>query len=323
MNNEVIDSMHHKLKTQVNRLNSANYKYFHAELLQFWSFLKSHPFFGAVLEHLESLSRPAITSEVNEFFSKLGKNPEPLIYDNHTERVISSYLLCKKCAELGFAEHLAEFRIGFVFCRRGEEESVDVFKTRILEPLWSYLEEQIDDGGIALALLRRYKQKCEWFERNPVYQLATSDTKQGERSLQFHLFNYLHDQGLNFWIEPASASGEIDLIVDQQGDNRLLADTKVFTGDTGYIVKGFAQIYQYTLDYNEGFGYLVIFKTCENGIDFDLDRSLSAGSIPCLSHNNKTIFLLVIDVFPYDKPASKRGQLKTKKISKDDLIKSL
>ena len=56
----------------------------------------------------------------------------------------------------------------------------------------------------------------------------------------------------------------------QVGDERLIADAKVFGPETGkgYIGQGFRQVYQYTCDYNQAIGYLVIFNTSEKQLNF-------------------------------------------------------
>ena len=144
----------------------------------------------------------------------------------------------------------------------------------------------------------------------------------GEKLLAKNLYEYLYDQGIDFFIEPASISGEVDLISSQNSDDPLLADIKIFnpekSKDKRYICNGFNQVYTYTLDYNESFGYLVIFNTCETDLRFSLSNQEI--STPFVLHNNKTIFLITIDIFPYSKSASKRGVLKTIEITERELI---
>lgn len=139
------------------------------------------------------------------------------------------------------------------------------------------------------------------------------------------LYEYLHDQGLQLHVEPESASGRVDMITSQTGKDRLVADAKLFNPergqDRGYLVKGFRQVYDYTKDFNESFGYLVIFKTCEQ--DLSIPTQHQDSSVPFVIHNNKTIFLLVIDIFDYPESASKRGKLKTYEITSAQFVESL
>lgn len=99
-----------------------------------------------------------------------------------------------------------------------------------------------------------------------------------------------------------------------------LADAKIFSDTTpkAYIAKAFHQVYQYTLDYNQPFGYLVIFKTCEDDLKFPMAGQEQ--SVPFLVQNNKTIFFVVIDICKHEATASKRGILKTIEITEADLI---
>ena len=179
--------------------------------------------------------------------------------------------------------------------------------------------------GFILSILRHYKHKCEWFQRNKLYNIWEKDTRRGEKNLALHLYEYLHDQGITFFIEPSSVSGEADLVASQGDDEPLIADAKIFdpekSKDKQYIAKGFRQIYDYTLDYNEPVGFLVIFKTCEENLKFGLAHA-SQGT-PYIQHNGKTIFFVTIDIFPYEESASKRGKLKYVELSEEDLYRVL
>ena len=149
--------------------------------------------------------------------------------------------------------------------------------------------------------------------------------RKAESTLAFDLYEYLHDQGIDFSIEPKSASGRPDLITEQVGDNKLVADAKVFWPERSkgkpYIISGFNQVYTYLRNYNEPFGYLVIFKMCEDDLKFMVPTTTAM--FPSLSHNNKTIFFIVVDICEYDGTASKRGQLKVHEITGEDLIQAV
>jgi hypothetical protein len=64
----------------------------------------------------------------------------------------------------------------------------------------------------------------------------------------------------------------------------------------------------------------VIFKL----IDKDLRFSLSASSrnVPVVFYNHKTIFLIIIDIYPYPKPVSQRDPLRAVEITEEELISS-
>jgi hypothetical protein len=173
-----------------------------------------------------------------------------------------------------------------------------------------------------LVLLKRYKHKCEWFVRDQLFRLWEGQTEKGEKVLAKHFYEYLYDQGIDFHIEPSSASGEIDLLGDQVGDDRLVADAKIFNPDKGrgkaYLAKGFNQIYKYLLDYNESVGYLVIFNTSDKDLAFALSTQQS--SAPYLRLNHKTIYFITINISPRLESASKAGRVYSVQITDEDLI---
>lgn len=312
MNGEYTQNLRYKLQKRVRKLNSTgNPDLFHFGLQRFWRFLVDEPLFLGIMEEL-AVRCPQMESEA------LSIEPgRAVVGDTEIEHAALSYFVLKRCAE---SDSRSEYNIGFAYDR---SHPIDGFKENVLEPLHEYLDEQIDDQRMILALLRRYKHKCEWFQAESVYKEWESDTVRGEKSLALHLYEYLYDQGIDFHIEPSSAVGEADLVAAQNTDDPLIADVKIFNpakskGKT-YIAQGFNQVYLYTLTYNEPTGYLVIFNTSGKDLKFAVKQQ--AQSAPFVIHNNKTIFIVVIDIYPHEAPASKRGVLETIEITEQDLIR--
>lgn len=317
MNSEYVQNLRYKLQKRYRRLNSADHTTFHFALKQFWGFLKSYPMVAGILEDMERRYAPGEAEA-----ERIVNHREGLLFEDETENAGTSYFVIKKCVESD--DQMKEIGIGTLYSSQGEyNELVDVFRSIFAEPFYEYIDEQLDDQRAILALLRRYKQKCEWFQRDKLFQLWQSDTIRGEKLLSLQLYEYLHDQGMDILIEPASVSGEVDLIAAQKTEDPLIADAKIFNPDKGkgkdYIARGFNQIYLYTLDYNEPFGYLIIFKTCEEDLRFALANKTQ--STPFVMHNNKTVFLVTVDICPHETSASKRGLLKTVEITEQDLIR--
>lgn len=223
--------------------------------------------------------------------------------------------------------------IGHSFARnaRKHDEALEFFKDVFIEPLYEYIDEQLDDQRALLGLLRRYKHHCEWFRRSDALDIYEEEKargnesgkkSRGEKRLSLHLYEYLHNQGLTFSVEPTSVSGEADLSAAQDSDDPLIAEVKIFDPDANknkaYILSGFNQVYQYTLDYNEPFGYLVIFKTCEEGLAIASGQQEQSTSF--IVFNGKTIFFVIVDLHPHVKSASKRGKLKSYVITEEELV---
>ena len=153
--------------------------------------------------------------------------------------------------------------------------------------------------------------------------LWESDTKHGEHLLAFNMYEYLYDCGIEFHIEPTSASGEPDMISRQAGSpNPLIADAKIFNPERSkgksYLARGFHQVYKYACDYNEAIGHLIIFNTYPRPIRFALRNP--SETVPRVVYNHKTIFLLEVDLFPHSEPASKRGIPDAVEITEEELI---
>jgi hypothetical protein len=318
MDSDYIQHIRYKLQKRLKRLNSADFQAFHWVLLQTWGFLQENEVTKGILDDIENRF-PQIEQEADKTLAG-----QPQVGSSEGENDAISYWVVKKCALS--KEQGVEIGVGQSLSQAGKyDDCIESFRQTYVETLFDYIDEQIDDKRMTLALLKKFKHRCEWFRRMQLFRICKEDTKQGERNIAFILYEYLHDQGLQFHIEPQSDSGRVDLISAQSGKDRLVADAKIFNPESGqnpsYIVKGFRQIYEYTKDFNEPFGYLVVFKTCEQ--DLSIPTQNQESGIPFIVHNNKTIFIVVIDIFPYDESASKRGRLKAHEILPAQFVESL
>jgi hypothetical protein len=259
--------------------------------------------------------------EASEKANRVVDEAQGLVGDSELESAALALAVLRRCSALDTSTR-KEVEIGARYGASKAPDSADRFREYLVEPLYEYVDEQLDNQRLMLGLLRRYKQKCEWFQRQELYETWVTDTVRGERKLALHLYEYLHDQGLQFYIEPWSASGEIDLIAGQESAEPLLADAKIFNPDRShgkpYIVAGVHQLYAYTLNYNESSAYLVIYNT--SPVDLHLALSGDALSVPYVVINNKTLWLVVVDIYPHAETASKRGKAQSVEITEGDLL---
>lgn len=200
-------------------------------------------------------------------------------------------------------------------------QTLDLFRESYLEPFYEFIDEQVEDRNIILAELIRFKHTTEWFRREDLWRRWTNNSARGEWQLTLALCEFLYKQGIEFSIEPTSASGEADLVSIQQTKDPLVADVKVFdpTSSRGsaYIKKGFHQVYRYLHDYNKPVGYLIVFRVTDKQIH--ISTSEEPVDIPRVSVADKTIFVIQIDIFPHKEPASGRPVSDIEEISEDEL----
>jgi hypothetical protein len=318
MDSEYVQFVRYKLQKRLKRLNSADFQGFYFTLVQVWGFLQENEITKGILDDLERRF-PNCEQDADKTLAGQAQ-----VGTTEGENDAICYWVVKKCAIGGKTD--VAISIGHCLSQEGKYDAcIEAFRLTYVEPLFDYIDEQIDDKRTTLVLLKKFKHRCEWFHREEMFERFKEDTGKGESVLAIRLYQYLHDQGIQFQIEPQSSSGRVDLISAQSGKDRLVADAKLFNPDRGqdrgYIIKGFRQVYDYTRDFNESFGYLVIFKTCEQDLAIPTQRQES--SIPFITHNNKTIFLVVIDIFDYPESASKRGKLQAYEITPQQFVESL
>ncbi|OYD17363.1 hypothetical protein CH330_00315 [candidate division WOR-3 bacterium JGI_Cruoil_03_51_56] len=316
MNTDLVQAIRYKLQKRMVRLGSTEYRVFHLTLKQFWGFLRSHDVLQGILEDL-----PRRVPDAAGTADRIVGKQEGLFFDDELENAAVAYHVLRLC--VGSNNPDAEFNLGLAYGARDADDALDKFRALFLEPFYEYIDEQLDDQRAILAVLRRYKQKCEWFQRERLHTLWRENTSRGEHLLGYHLYEYLHDQGLEFVIEPLTASGRPDLVSAQASDDPLVADVKVFDGKTrnkSYIAAGFNQVYLYTRDCNQPFGYLVVYNVSDTDLKLVLPHQEQ--STPFLVHNAKSIFVLTIDINPSLPSASKRGKVKCVELTEKDLVET-
>lgn len=211
--------------------------------------------------------------------------------------------------------------IGWIFCHG--LSNVDSITRCTLEalfrPFWKYIDEKVDGMDSLLYLLSKFKLETEWFEKKNLYEFYQEDTRIGEKILDSTLRKFLFNKGLDFpFSQPLSPSGRTDIlpIINQ---NPIPLEVKLFDGkgrDRSYLRQGVSQVLNYTNDYNSPNGYLVIFNISELNLIF----KLNSDEIPQrLVIGDKTIFLIIVELYPHEQPASKR-KLKPYHIEENSLV---
>jgi hypothetical protein len=311
-----IENLRLKLQRRVGRLKPQLEDEFHFQLCQLWDFVAKQPILFSSLEEL-AMRHPEVETHVNKMF-------DGSVYTYHqtfeSRQTAFSYFLIKRCVEKGSTH--CEHNIGQKY-GRSSITSLETFKSLFIIPLYEYLDECLDDVHLITAILVRYKQKCEWFQRKYLFDKQDIDTSKAEENLKFHLFDYLHDQGVNLTIEPYSVKGRIDLIYDQKGEDRVFAEVKVLRSrnDKGNIVEGFSQLIRYLDNFNATVGYLVVYKACEEELSFSLSHQFQ--SLPYEIYGSKTVIVIPVDLFVYDTCISERRKIKPIRITSEDLFSEI
>jgi hypothetical protein len=317
MQDAFVQAIRYKLQKRVRRLNSADHQHFSMLLRVFFQFFDSSPILSGLRDEL--LAHVA-AQDVPATIDRIVKG-ECLYGNTETEAAAMGYHFLKKILENQDQDLV--LNAGFNYqAGNSTNACLETIREVFLEPFYEYVDEHIDDQQAILYFLRRYKHRCEWFHADRLRRAVEEQTKKGEEILALDLYEYLHDQGIDFHIEPHSASGIPDFVADQVGRERVIADTKLFWTERSkgksYIISGFNQVYTYACDYNEPCAYLVIYKMCSEWLNFLVPASESM--FPCMSLNNKTIFFVVVDIFEHGVPASKRGPLKSVDITEKELV---
>lgn len=310
----IFENLKENLFSRFQRVMDSEAEHLHQNSQQFFHFISTEPGVKEIFETLhENTFR--IKDQMNPLLS--GQKP---IFKSLYESALVGVKVLESCP---FSWKDAEN--AFSVASTGETDrakSVAYFKRNLIEPVFLIINEKISERQCFLHFLIRYKQKAEWFKKDELFEIAKKITSQTEINLQKHLFEYLHDCEVVFFVEPRSPGGKVDFLSPQKDGSRVIAETKVFSrGSRGksYLIKGFRQLYNYTCDHNEPFGFLIIYNISDAAIHFSFKNSTFG--VPRIHFNDKIIHFLNIDLHPYSVSASQRGKAKVVKISESELIK--
>jgi hypothetical protein len=296
-----------KLRNRYSRLKAADAVAFFALSKQFFVFFDTEVVLRSLGEEILAAS-PSAESEVDRI------QGSPLYGLSEADAAAIGYAVFRRFSQKDHHLQFTQFAL-----------ELDDFRDAYLQPFFDYLDERLDDTDVVLSTLLRFKHTCEWFHRDELNRLLQADHSRAEKNLAWRMYEYLYQQGIDFSIEPTSASGQADMVSAQNSDNPLIADAKLFIPESArgvaYLAKGLHQLYTYACDFNRSIGYLVVFSATERRLAFAPE--LLSDGLPRWRHNDKTIFVLVIDIFSYPTSASRRGVPETITVTSDDLVREL
>lgn len=327
------------LRSRARRVQTCPDVLFLSACQQFMDWLNHHPVLAAITANLRCLPgefRARIDQTMAEAPTAQG-NYDPGFY--RASSVTEHAALCLKLVEAVAATGslVVEGKRDFLLANLGEyitqnnriqvEEAIRVIRDVAVDGLYEYLDEQLDARNVLYAILLKYKQRSEWFHRARLRQTAEQglEGRRGERALAVDLQGYVLDQGVEFVVEPTSASGEVDLILRDSDGGYVVIDAKYITVDAtrsdmrDRLAHGFHQVARYCDDFNEPSGYLVAFVCTPTRIRLELEES---DGFRYLVLGGKTIYFLPVDIA--DLPsASKAGKAEEVTISKAELVTAL
>lgn len=314
----MIRNLRLKLQKRFGYLKVADSNSLLPELARFLAFIDSEPLLSSATLEISS-AYPNIPKEIQAALSA-GQSAQGLGITGSTHLENATIGLLASRNVLAGDHSRLPFLSYTGFQRKSLTEAGQLFVETYVRPYYEELDERIDSGDTVLGELVRAKHLIEWFRREEFYGSYIGDTQRGEKRLGLKLYEVLFERGLEFSIEPTSASGEADMVASQQSKAPLVADVKVFdperSKNSSYIQKGLRQVHIYTEDYNAPMGYLVIFTPTSKRLIVDLPAE---SGIQCWQLNGKTVFLLQIDIFPHEKSATQRPAPQVETITADQL----
>lgn len=334
MDDQLIQRSRYVLKTRVRRAKTCPNNLFPSACKHFMNWVNNHPIFSGALIALRE-HKSELQDELKNFIKNTEKTDadyESFKYSASTTNEHSAICLfiIEIIANMTEEESLYSnfyYQLTYYLTRdflQKTEEQIELIRNVVLDGLYEYLDEQIDSRNALYGIILKYKQRSEWFCRNRLRDTVSKgiEGKSGERALTVDLQEYIFNQGVEFYIEPSSSSGEADLIIKASEGKSIIIDAKYIQSGSirSEIVRkistGFHQVMRYCTDYNEHEGYLVTFVSIDRRIDLELEE---IDGIKFLRLGSKVIYHLFVDIS--DSPsASKSGKAVEILIKREELV---
>lgn len=336
MDLELVQRTRYLLRSRFRRAQSCPEALFISACKQLYTWLVNHPIMAAHLQHLKLFPGPGVV-QVHQILTDLNSMTstyyDPGFYSASTMEDHAA--VC-----LAILEVLADEQVPpeprFLYSCLGEyltreenlkpEDAVQTIRDVALDGLFEYLDENLDARNVVLALLQKYKQRCEWFHRHRLRDSAQTgvEGKTGERALALDLYEYLLDQSVEFFVEPVSGTGEADLVLREPAGRYIVVDAKYLKASDSRselkrkLVSGFHQVARYCDDYNEPSGYLVAFSESRLRLALELEE---ADGWPVLQLGARAVYF--VEIWITDSPsASKLGRAEELVLTRTDLLHS-
>lgn len=313
MNNKEIIDLVGKIENKFEKLISVDDNFKFRYFLRLWEFLRTRNVFTA--EIIESI--------INDFDLKLKEQVNCESVSNNdadsffsygwtyytievggTERDIAMFIrvMDKISKPSSFSKPWIEEILKLVThytesSSSDKNENLNRFFHHFLAPILEDVKEKLNQKQFIIHSLVKFKKKYEWFNKEILNETYIQDTKKGELNLKKLLYQHLFENNIEFTIEPTSASGEIDFLIEQIGENRIGCEVKIFKEDKNTIKNGIRnQLISYLIDHNLSTGYLIVFNLSNNVLRFNLQSHLEQCYIEI---ENKRIYIITINSMPF------------------------
>jgi hypothetical protein len=334
LDSQLLQRTRSMLKARVDTARTCPERMFGNACAHFLSWLTAHPLLRVQLQILDDVARrkefPNLLASRNTL-TNLPERRSPIPTLTSEEHAALAVAALRQLSGKNLLEYDAQFRAvsqalsGHPRTNGTLRQVVDDLRQTMLDGLATFLDEAIDGQFAVVSLLKKYKQRSEWYRRARLRSIAGTrfeGQRAGEDSLMVDLYEYVHDQGIDFRIESWSASGRADLVADSAEGQRLVLDGKYVRQHHGpaaitrLIAQGLRQVRDYCQDHNEAIGYLVTY------VNKDVDVQIEGAQkvFPAVGIGGVTVVCIFINIFEYPQTASERPKSTALVIPRADLL---
>lgn len=222
--------------------------------------------------------------------------------------LIESILQDRRSSSLDTGNRLTG--IGRRYQPRGHGDGSDAqalsnFVRVFVAPILYYLAYERNTGDLVRTTLLRYKQRCEWFERDRLMEIAqTKDARNQvnliEKRLKADLYRCLFDSGMEFAVDPYTPprSAKPDLVSAKLPDgHKLVLEVKAYdgAGSSAAVSEGIKQAKCYADEWGEPVGYCLVYNVATRAT-LEIAGAQWDGEFYTINLGSKQVRLIIINL---------------------------
>jgi hypothetical protein len=308
-----------QLRERYRQLFKAGFTIYKREMEYFRKFLLSVPALSAIID---TIQRAEPDFDPDKWYAEKSNFRDFDFPESEIGRAKFIWRIIERIA----SGELDALHVSQVFPDRTSDinERMRLVTEQLIEPFVNFLEFRIGTESDILYLLDKVKRRIEFFDKERLYTEYMASERRREEVYDRYVRQFLFDQGVDYpFSQPRSASGEADVVSGLETDDPLVAEIKLYDGDSygiAYLAQGFNQAVQYAQDYGKTSAHFLIMNLSDQNLHMPSDEGVQIWP-PRLYTAGVTVYMVVVRAKPLSS-ASQRGKQTTKQVSRDDLIRS-
>lgn len=303
MNTDRLTILRDNLERRYERLVAADGNHVDRMLVSLWQHLQRDPITQGILASLLEDKQAEVIAD-NTLDAPLQNRPP---HDDVTDLAVQCHLWKLVAADPDRAhQNVANLVHHYYYCSASGEREHDNIKAHLAGRVIDHVIERLSDQSLLFGTLVRYRVRSEVYNRSGLQALYDNGSGEAEKRLKSDLYLYLHDQGIDFVIEPEIDNSTLDVLATPCGDKKVV-EVKVFDDGNrtkAKVAQGVIQTRGYARQHGVSRAYYVTYSMSQKHLVFEAPTVLP--HLYEIRFSDSVVYALVVNIATPTESVSKR-----------------